>query len=97
MTGIEQPARRYDYIADGPAIYVESFATIRREARLDLVPADNEKRGVLRDHRGPQLAHARDTALPRSRPPESGSRYRGAWRRWDRDPCRSDRRRRARP
>ena len=26
-----RPARRYDYIADGPAIYADSFATIRRE------------------------------------------------------------------
>ena len=28
------PPRRYTYVADGPAIYVDSFATIRRESDL---------------------------------------------------------------
>ena len=55
MTGIEQPARHYDYIADGPAIYVESFATIRREAALDLVPADAEKVAVRMVHGSGQV------------------------------------------
>ena len=55
MTGIEQPARRYDYIADGPAIYVESFATIRREAPLDLVPTDAEKVAVRMVHGSGQV------------------------------------------
>ncbi|RJF88250.1 precorrin-8X methylmutase [Oleomonas cavernae] len=34
---------RYDYIHDGPAIYAESFATIRREARLDGFTPAQEK------------------------------------------------------
>jgi precorrin-8X/cobalt-precorrin-8 methylmutase len=34
---------RYDYIHDGAAIYAESFATIRREARLDGFTQAEEK------------------------------------------------------
>jgi precorrin-8X/cobalt-precorrin-8 methylmutase len=55
MTGIEPPARVFDYVADGPAIYVESFATIRREAALDLVPADAEKVAVRMVHGSGQV------------------------------------------
>jgi precorrin-8X/cobalt-precorrin-8 methylmutase len=55
VTGIEQPARRYDYISDGPAIYVDSFATIRREAKLDLVPEDAEKVAVRMVHGSGQV------------------------------------------
>ncbi|MFC7493997.1 MULTISPECIES: precorrin-8X methylmutase [unclassified Nocardioides] len=44
------PTRRYEYVADGPAIYVDSFATIRREARLDGVPADAERLAVRMIH-----------------------------------------------
>ena len=55
MTGIQPPARRYDYIADGPAIYVDSFATIRREARLDGVPDDAEKLAVRMIHGSGQV------------------------------------------
>jgi precorrin-8X/cobalt-precorrin-8 methylmutase len=55
VRGIDPPARRYDYIADGPAIYVESFATIRREAALDLVPADAEKVAVRMVHGSGQV------------------------------------------
>ncbi|MDF1601987.1 precorrin-8X methylmutase [Nocardioides sp. YIM 152315] len=44
------PTRRYAYVADGSAIYVDSFATIRREARLDGVPADAEKLAVRMIH-----------------------------------------------
>lgn len=49
----EQPARppkRYDYIDDGPAIYVDSFATIRAESDLSRVPADAEKVAVRMIH-----------------------------------------------
>ncbi len=42
--------RRYDYVDDGPAIYVDSFATIRREARLGSVPPDAEKLAVRMIH-----------------------------------------------
>ena len=47
MTRLRRPPRRYDYVADGPAIYVESFATIRREA--DAAPAARRRR----EARGP--------------------------------------------
>jgi precorrin-8X/cobalt-precorrin-8 methylmutase len=35
-----------DYIRDGQEIYRQSFATIRREAQLDRIPADLEKLAV---------------------------------------------------
>jgi precorrin-8X/cobalt-precorrin-8 methylmutase len=51
MTGdARQPTRRYDYIADGPAIYADSFATIRREADLSHIPAEAEKLAVRMVH-----------------------------------------------
>jgi len=45
-----RPTRRYDYIADGPAIYADSFATIRREADLSHIPAEAEKLAVRMVH-----------------------------------------------
>ncbi len=45
-----RPPRRYDYIDDGPAIYVDSFATIRAETDLSRVPADAEKVAVRMVH-----------------------------------------------
>jgi precorrin-8X/cobalt-precorrin-8 methylmutase len=53
VTDINQltpPGRRYDYVSDGPAIYVESFATIRRESALDRVPPDAERLAVRMIH-----------------------------------------------
>jgi precorrin-8X/cobalt-precorrin-8 methylmutase len=51
MTGdARQPTRRYDYISDGPAIYADSFATIRREADLSHIPAEAEKLAVRMVH-----------------------------------------------
>lgn len=44
------PPRRYDYITDGPTIYVDSFATIRAEADLTAVPTDAEKVAVRMIH-----------------------------------------------
>ncbi|GAA4822665.1 precorrin-8X methylmutase [Nocardioides caeni] len=44
------PPRRYDYVADGPAIYVDSFATIRRESDLARVPVEAEKVAVRMIH-----------------------------------------------
>lgn len=44
------PTRRYDYEGSGAAIYVDSFATIRREADLSRVPADAEKVAVRMIH-----------------------------------------------
>jgi precorrin-8X/cobalt-precorrin-8 methylmutase len=50
MSDLRRPPRRYAYVDDGPAIYVDSFATIRSEARLDGVPADAEKMAVRMIH-----------------------------------------------
>ena len=50
MTLLARPTRRYDYIARGAAIYDESFATIRREARFDHLPADAERVAVRMVH-----------------------------------------------
>jgi precorrin-8X/cobalt-precorrin-8 methylmutase len=50
VTRLDPPVRHFDYIATGPEIYVESFATIRREAQLDLVPPDAEKVAVRMIH-----------------------------------------------
>ena len=45
-----RPLRRYEYVDDGAAIYVDSFATIRREARFDHLPADAERVAVRMVH-----------------------------------------------
>jgi precorrin-8X/cobalt-precorrin-8 methylmutase len=47
---VSRPTRRYDYVDDGAAIYVDSFATIRREADLRAIPADAEKVAVRMIH-----------------------------------------------
>jgi precorrin-8X/cobalt-precorrin-8 methylmutase len=52
---VKPPTRRYDYIADGPAIYIDSFATIRRETDLSRVPADAEKVAVRMIHGSGQV------------------------------------------
>lgn len=50
-----QPSRHYDYVREGSAIYVDSFATIRREAALHRVPADAEKVVVRMIHGSGQV------------------------------------------
>jgi precorrin-8X/cobalt-precorrin-8 methylmutase len=55
MSTPARPPRRYEYVDDGPAIYVDSFATIRREARLDAVPTDAEKLAVRMIHGSGQV------------------------------------------
>ena len=51
MSGVAtRPPRRYHYVDDGPAIYVDSFATIRRETDLSGVPADAERLAVRMIH-----------------------------------------------
>ena len=50
MPELVRPSRRYDYVDDGPAIYVDSFATIRAEADLSGVPADAERVAVRMVH-----------------------------------------------
>jgi precorrin-8X/cobalt-precorrin-8 methylmutase len=52
---VKAPTRRYEYVADGPAIYVDSFATIRREADLSGVPAEAEKVAVRMIHGSGQV------------------------------------------
>lgn len=45
-----RPSHHFDYIDDGPAIYVDSFATIRAESDLSRVPIDAEKIAVRMVH-----------------------------------------------
>lgn len=80
MLSIAPPARRYDYVTDGSAIYADSFATIRAEADLTAVPADSEKLAVRMIHAcgqtdlasdlviHPELVHAARTALEAGAP-----------------------------
>ncbi|MET9709455.1 precorrin-8X methylmutase [Nocardiopsis alba] len=63
MTTPRRPPRRYDYIDDGPAIYVDSFATIRNEARLDHLPADAERLAVRMIHGTGQVDLAEDLVV----------------------------------
>ena len=60
---LQAPPRRYDYVADGPAIYVDSFATIRRESDLSGVPAEAEKVAVLMIHGSGQTDLVRDLVI----------------------------------
>ncbi|GAA4372959.1 precorrin-8X methylmutase [Nocardioides caricicola] len=60
---MKRPTRHYDYVDNGPAIYVDSFATIRREADLSTVPADAEKLVVRMIHGSGQVDLARDVRV----------------------------------
>lgn len=60
MTNLRRPTRHYEYVDSGPAIYVDSFATIRREADLRAVPADAEKLAVRMIHGSGQVDLAAD-------------------------------------
>ena len=57
---IKRPTRHFDYVDDGPAIYVDSFATIRGEAELAHLPADAEKVAVRMVHACGQVDLTRD-------------------------------------
>nr|MCW2728433.1 precorrin-8X methylmutase [Aeromicrobium sp.] len=50
MSTLNRPTRHYDYVDDGGAIYVDSFATIRAESHLSHLPADAEKVAVRMVH-----------------------------------------------
>nr|WP_189181125.1 precorrin-8X methylmutase [Microbispora rosea] len=50
-----RPNRRYAYVDRGAAIYLDSFATIRREADLSKVPANAEKLVVRMIHGSGQV------------------------------------------
>ncbi len=58
-----RPSRHYDYIDDGPAIYVDSFATIRSESDLSRIPADAEKIAVRMIHGTGQTDLTRDLEI----------------------------------
>lgn len=58
-----RPARRYDYVDKGADIYVDSFATIRREADLSGVPPDAEKLAVRMIHGSGQVDLAVDLVV----------------------------------
>jgi precorrin-8X/cobalt-precorrin-8 methylmutase len=58
-----RPPRRYQYVDSGPAIYVDSFATIRREADLAAVPPDAERLAVRMIHGSGQVDLARDLVI----------------------------------
>lgn len=55
MSPLRPPARRYDYVNDGAEIYRRSFATIRGEAALGVVPAAAEKLAVRMVHASGQV------------------------------------------
>jgi len=63
MTDLRPPPRHYEYVDAGPAIYVDSFATIRREADLSAVPADAEKLAVRMIHGSGQVDLAADLVI----------------------------------
>ncbi|SDE33948.1 precorrin-8X methylmutase [Nocardioides lianchengensis] len=52
---MRRPTKRYPYVDDGPAIYVDSFATIRREASFAGLPTDAEKLAVRMVHGSGQV------------------------------------------
>ena len=58
-----RPPRQYRYEDDGSAIYVDSFATIRRESDLAGVPADAEKVAVRMIHGTGQTDLVRDLVI----------------------------------
>jgi precorrin-8X/cobalt-precorrin-8 methylmutase len=58
-----QPRRRYEYVTVGADIYVDSFATIRREADLSGVPADAERLAVRMIHGSGQVDLVRDLVI----------------------------------
>lgn len=60
---VKRPTRRYDYIDDGPAIYVDSFATIRAESDLSRIPDDAEKIAVRMVHATGQTDLTRDLVI----------------------------------
>jgi len=63
MTQPRKPSRRYDYVDAGADIYVDSFATIRREADLSGIPADAEKLAVRMIHGSGQVDLAADLVV----------------------------------
>jgi precorrin-8X/cobalt-precorrin-8 methylmutase len=63
MSEPRRPSRLYDYVDSGPAIYLDSFATIRREADLSTVPPDAERLAVRMIHGSGQVDLAADLVV----------------------------------
>ncbi|MGW5876378.1 precorrin-8X methylmutase [Nocardiopsis terrae] len=63
MTAPRRPNRHYEYVDDGPAIYTDSFATIRREARLGHLPDNAERLAVRMIHGTGQVGLADDLVV----------------------------------
>jgi precorrin-8X/cobalt-precorrin-8 methylmutase len=63
QAGIRRPRRHYEYVDSGPEIYVDSFATIRREADLSGIPAEAEKLAVRMIHGSGQVDLAKDLVV----------------------------------
>lgn len=63
MISPRRPQRRYEYVDAGASIYVDSFATIRREADLRKVPAYAEKLAVRMIHGSGQVDLADDLVV----------------------------------
>jgi len=63
MSTLTRPPKRYDYLDDGAAIYVDSFATIRAEGAFDHLPADAEKVAVRMVHGTGQVSLAEDLVV----------------------------------
>lgn len=57
------PPRHYEYLTDGPAIYLDSFATIRAESDLSGIPAAAEKVAVRMIHGSGQTDLAQDLLI----------------------------------
>lgn len=60
---LERPNHHFDYIDNGPAIYVDSFATIRAESDLSQIPAAAEKIAVRMIHATGQIDLAKDLVI----------------------------------
>lgn len=58
-----RPTKRYDYVDSGAAIYVGSFATIRREASFEGIPPDAEKLAVRMIHGSGQVDLVSDLVI----------------------------------
>lgn len=63
MTEPRRPRRHYDYVDVGADIYLDSFATIRREADLRHVPPEAEKLAVRMIHGSGQVDLAVDLVV----------------------------------
>ena len=60
---LARPPKRYPYVDDGAAIYLDSFATIRREATFAHLPADAERVAVRMVHGSGQTDLAADVEV----------------------------------